>query len=135
MRQSDSATIDAAVAVESYRDLIAWKKSMELVRKVYQQTNLLPGDERFGLVSQMRRCAIGIPSNIAEGWGRHHGSEYVRFLQFSRGSTFELSTQAEICVRLGYQGEWSQVLDACNEIGRILNGLITAVQRRVDQQP
>ena len=119
--------------VESYRDLIAWQKGMDLACLAYEQTKYLPADERFGLISQMRRCAVSVPSNVAEGWGRHQGPEYVRFLYFSRGSTFELSTQAEICVRLGYNGAWAHVISACDEIGRIVNGLIASIQRRIDQ--
>src|SRR5262245_9388575 len=119
-----------ATEVNSYRDLIVWQKGMDLVCAVYEQTKLLPADERFGLVVQLRRCAVSIPSNIAEGWGRHQGAEYIRFLFIARGSTYELSSQAEICMRLGYAGDWDTILASCDETGRLLHGLIKSVQHR-----
>jgi four helix bundle protein len=118
-----------ATEVHSYRDLIAWQKGVDLVSAVYEQTKLLPADERFGLVVQMRRCAVSIPSNIAEGWGRHRGADYIRFLFIARGSIYELSTQAEICLRLGYPGEWDTILASCEQTSRVLHGLIKSVQR------
>lgn len=125
----------AAEAVTSYRDLIAWQRAMALVCLTYEQTALLPTDERFGLISQMRRCAVSIPSNIAEGWGRRSTDEYLRFLMISCGSVHELSTQAEICSSLNYSGEWNRLLDGCQECGRIINGLITAKKRRKEAAP
>jgi four helix bundle protein len=115
--------------IRSFRDLIAWQKGMDIVCSAYRETKSLPTDERFGLISQMRRSAVSIPSNIAEGWGRHEGAEYIRFLEIARGSTYELATQAEICIRLGLEGEWEKLLEDCEEVGRILHGLMLAVQR------
>jgi four helix bundle protein len=123
----------SATDVSSYRDLIAWQKGMDLVCVAYDETKLLPPEERFGLIAQMRRAVISIPSNVAEGWGRHFGADYVRHLQMARGSTYELSTQAEACERLGFAGNWQRIIPACDEIGRVLNGLITAVQRNMEQ--
>ena len=91
-------------ATGTYRDLIAWQRSMKLVVSVYEQTRCLPPDERFTLVAQMRRCAVSVPSNIAEGWGRGDVPDFTRFLIIARGSTFELSTQIEICQTLKYPG-------------------------------
>jgi four helix bundle protein len=119
--------------VTSYRDLIAWQKGMDLVCCAYHVTKSLPPEEKYGLTAQMRRSAVSIPSNVAEGWGRHFGADFIRHLQMARGSTFELSTQAEICNRLGFAGEWHRVVSACDEIGRVINGLITSVQRNLDQ--
>lgn len=82
-------------------------------------------DEVFGLKLQLRRCAISIPSNIAEGYGRQHTSEYIRFLQIARGSLNELITQIEIAEMLGYLKDASSDLRECDEIGRMLNVLIT----------
>jgi four helix bundle protein len=121
--------INREVQIKSYRDLIAWNKAMDLVCFAYQLTGLLPVDEKFGLIAQMRRAAISIPSNIAEGWGRHFGADYVRHLLIARGSIYELSTQSEICMRLRFGGEWQQMIDFCDELGRIVNGLIRSVER------
>lgn len=115
--------------IKSFRDLIAGQKAMGLVCKVYELTRKLPDMERFGLCSQMRRCAVSIPSNIAEGQGRETASDFIRFLQIARGSAHELSTQAEICVRLCYGEEYEQIVCDSEEIARILNGLIASLQR------
>jgi four helix bundle protein len=118
--------------IRSFRDLVAWQKGMALVRVTYVETNELPADERFGLTSQMRRCAISIPSNIAEGQGRETGSEYIRFLQIARGSAYELSTQAELCIQLGYGSSFQLILDRSEEVARILNGLIASIRRSIE---
>lgn len=94
-----------STTIRSYRDLIAWQKSMDLVEQVYRETGGLPGDELYGLVSQLRRCAVSVPSNIAEGWGRHARHDYIRFLRMSQGSLYELATQTELCERLSYAAE------------------------------
>ena len=109
---------------QSYRDLIAWEKAMDLVIRVYRVTGDLPDEERFGLTAQMRRCAVSIPSNIAEGWGRGDNQDFTRFLTIARGSLLELSTQIDICQRLGYSGAWEPLLDGADEVRRILHGLI-----------
>ena len=102
--------MDQMTEIESYRDLVAWQKGVDLVCLVYEQTKMLPVEERYGLTAQMRRCSVSVPSNVAEGWGRHHGAEYIRHLYYSRGSTYELSTQAELCARLGFAGNWARIL-------------------------
>jgi four helix bundle protein len=114
--------------IKSYRDLIAWQKSMELVVLVYAESRKLPEDERFGLMSQLRRCAVSVPSNIAEGWGRGPSRDNVRLLGIARGSLMELATQAEICRRLGLTGEWDAVLRRVDEVRRILHGLLQSRQ-------
>jgi four helix bundle protein len=124
-----------ARTVDSYRDLIAWQKAMELVCAVYAETAKLPGDERFGLIAQMRRCAVSIASNIAEGWGRRTASDYIRFLQMSCGSVHELSTQVEICHRLDFEGAWLTLDEKCQDLGRIINGLINSIQCRARPTP
>ncbi|MDY7109703.1 MAG: four helix bundle protein [Planctomycetota bacterium] len=108
----------------SYRDLIAWQKAMELVVSVYRMTGALPDEERFGLTSQMRRCAVSIPSNIAEGRGRGDNRDFTGFLTVARGSLMELATQIDICPRLGYTGVWESLMDGADEVRRILQGLI-----------
>ena len=86
----------------SYRDLIVWQKSMSLVTLVYKMAMQFPTDEKFGLISQIRRSAISIPYNIAEGYGRNYRKDYSRFLQIARGSLFENQTQLEIAVNLDF---------------------------------
>ena len=117
--------------IKSFRDLIAWQKAMNLVCHVYARTKELPDDERFGLIAQMRRCAVSIPSNIAEGQGRDTPADFLRFLQIARGSAHELSTQAEICVRLGFGGSFDGLISDSEEVARILNGLIASIHRTI----
>ena len=115
--------------IRSYRDLTAWQKAIDLVVVAYHEGNALPDDERFGLRPQIRRSAVSVPSNIAEGWGRGSTPDYVRFLQIARGSVFELLTQIEICRRIGFGGRWNGVSAAADEVGRILHGLIRSAHR------
>jgi four helix bundle protein len=110
--------------MESFRELIVWQRSLQLVKCVYEETKGFPREEIFGLKLQMRRCAISIASNIAEGYGRHHTVEYVRFLQISRGSLNELITQLEIARSLDYLQDIGDTIRECDEIGRMLNTLI-----------
>jgi four helix bundle protein len=108
-----------------HRSLEAWKKSMDFVARVYSLTADFPPDERFGLVSQMRRSAISIPSNLAEGAARRNDKELVQFLHIAMGSASELDTQLEISKRLGFLSErdWAQANEALSEVDRILLGL------------
>ncbi len=88
--------------ISSYKDLIVWQKSVELVTEIYAATSKFPRDEVFGLTSQLRRCAVSVPSNIAEGQGRASKGEFIQFLSHARGSLFELETQLLIVGKLGY---------------------------------
>lgn len=88
--------------MRNFRELEIWKDSIKLVKKVYKLTSVLPGTEKYGLVSQMNRCSVSIPSNIAEGCSRDSQKDFVRFLYIALGSAFELETQLEICIELGY---------------------------------
>lgn len=88
--------------INSFKDLIVWQKSMELVEKVYKITESFPTKEQFGLISQMRRAAVSIPSNIAEGYGRNSTGSYIQFLSIARGSLLELETQLELSKRLNF---------------------------------
>lgn len=108
-------------AVRSYRDLIVWQKSMEIVAFVYQATAGLPETEQFGLVAQMRRAAVSVPSDIAEGYGRQATGEYRHHLSIARGSILELETQTLICERLGYldRGATAPILDELAQISRM----------------
>ena len=113
-------------AVRTYRDLIVWQKAMVLVTEVYRISKNIPISEIYGLISQMHRCAVSIPSNIAEGYGRHSTNDYVRFLQIASGSLYELQTQLEISANLGYlkKGESERLLALTGEIERMLSSLI-----------
>lgn len=115
--------------VKSYRDLIVWQKSMQLVTQVYLITKSLPKEELYGLVPQIRKSCISIPSNIAEGYGRNSTSDYLRFLQIASGSLYELQTQLEICLNLGYLSKQSfeEIYEQSREIERMLGSLIKKV--------
>ena len=115
--------------VQSYRELIAWQKAMDLVTQVYAITARFPEREVFGLTSQLRRCAVSVPSNIAEGQGRLSRGEFKLFLGHARGSLFELQTQISIAERLRYidQKTHEQALVQAVEVGKIINGLLAAL--------
>lgn len=108
---------------QHYRELIAWQKAMTLVKHVYEVTKSFPDDEKFGLVSQMRRCAVSIPSNIAEGQARNTTGEFKQFVGVARGSIAELTTKLLIAEQLGYLNAPQQIIDLAEEVGRILTGL------------
>ena len=117
--------------VRSYKDLVAWQKSMDLVTAVYRASQGFPKEEIFGLVSQTRRSAVSVPSNIAEGHARTSKKELQYFLSNARGSLAELETQLTIAHQLAYidKAGINQLLDRVGEVGRILNGLMTALKR------
>ena len=104
--------------MNKFEDLHIWNKSMELVEKVYLLSNTLPNDERFGLISQIRRCSVSIPSNIAEGAGRNSKKEFIHFLSIANGSTAELKTQLLLISRLKYllEVKIKPLISLCNEI-------------------
>jgi four helix bundle protein len=116
---------------KSYRDLIAWHKAMDLVTEIYQVTRNFPKEEIFGLTSQLRRAAVSIPSNIAEGQGRLSKGEFRVFLGNARGSLSELETQLLIAQNLSYidQQETDRLINIAAEMGRILNGLIASMKK------
>lgn len=118
--------------VQSYQDLDVWKKSMDLVVLCYEVTRQFPDDEKFGLVSQIRRASTSIPANIAEGHGRGTPKSFVNFLWISNGSLRELETHVLIASRLGYVGESvkKDVIERTNEIGKMLNGLRRSIESR-----
>ena len=111
--------------VKSYRDLIVWQKSMELVERVYRMTKIFPQEELYGLSSQIRRAAVSIPSNIAEGQARKSTAEFLNFLSIAQGSRAEVETQTLIAQRLGYVTEIQikEILSLLDEISRMLNTL------------
>jgi len=115
----------------SYRDLVVWRKSMQLVSDIYRITKTFPKEEIYGLTSQIRRAAVSIPSNIAEGQGRRTPSEFHQFLGHARGSIMELETQILIAQNLKYCAEdaTTPLLNQAAEIGRVLNGLMNSISR------
>jgi four helix bundle protein len=117
--------------ITTYRDLICWQKSMLLVTEVYRQTGKFPRDEIYGLTGQIRRCAVSIPSNIAEGYGRNSTNDYIRFLQIASGSINELETQLEIACNLTYldRESFEVLYDNTREIERMLSTLIKKIRR------
>ncbi len=119
--------------VSSYRDLLVWQYSMELVVKIYRTTSRFPKQERYSLVDQLRRAAVSVPSNIAEGHGRSRTGDYLRYLSVAVGSLHELETQIQIATRLEYNSDdvQKELLDACTAIGRMLGALIRALRRRL----
>ena len=109
----------------SYRDLKVWQKSIDLAERIYWLTSSFPPSELYGLSSQMRRAAVSIASNIAEGWGRRSRKDYGRFVLVARGSNDELQTQLVISERLGFCSpeQFDEVSALSDEIGKMLSGL------------
>lgn len=118
------------MAIRSYKDLMVWQRSMDLVESIYRITDKLPAKEQWGLVSQMRRAAVSVPSNIAEGYGRQSSGNYIQFLSISRGSLLELETQLELCIRLQYftRIDSEKILTDMMEINKMLTSLIYKIK-------
>jgi four helix bundle protein len=114
----------------TFRDLEVWKAAMELAVQVYRLTTRFPKEERYGLTSQMRRAAVSVPSNIAEGKGRASDKELIQFLCHSRGSLFEIETQLTIGEQLGYSTteDCNVIRQETARIGQMINGLIRSVR-------
>ena len=112
--------------VQSYKDLIVWQKSMLMVKDIYRITQRFPREEIYGLTSQIRRAAVSIPSNIAEGQARAGRAEFPNFLSIARGSLAEVETQLLIAADLQYltADDLSAVLSVHTEIGKMLNSLM-----------
>ena len=119
--------------MQTYRDLLVWQKSMDLVTQVYQVTRSFPKEETYSVIDQIRRCAISVPSNMAEGYGRQTTKDYIRHMQISRGSLYELQTQIEICYNINYlsKGDFDKIYELCREIERMLNSLIKKLKESV----
>ena len=117
--------------VQSYRDLIVWKKAMSLVLNIYRSTNAFPKTETYGLASQLRRAAVSIPSNIAEGQARLSTAEFKQSLGHARGSLMEVETYILLAQELGYleRDQSENMLAGTAEVGKILNGLLNSLGR------
>ncbi|MFQ3239973.1 MAG: four helix bundle protein [Olleya marilimosa] len=112
--------------MKNYRDLIVWQKSVDMVTHVYRLLKLFPEDEKYGLTSQIKRSAVSVSSNIAEGYGRNYTKEYIRFLNISRGSLYEMQTQLQIAINLDFlkSNDLNDVNGLSLQIEKMLNALI-----------
>jgi four helix bundle protein len=125
MLAAQRGVTDGKMKVKSYKDLLVWQKGIALAKKVYQLTQTFPDGERFGLVSQMRRAAVSIPCNIAEGQARHTRKEFIQFLSHSEGSVAELETQLTLGVELGScaLAETQEAVSLATELSKMLDSL------------
>lgn len=115
----------------NFRTLLIWQKAMVLVTHIYNVTKAFPKEEAFGLTSQIRRCAVSIPSNIAEGYGRQSNPEFIRFVNIASGSLFELQTQIEIALNIGllHEADFKNLYDSTRE----LEIMIVSFQKRLKE--
>lgn len=116
--------------VQSLKDLIAWQRGMSMCVQVYRFSATFPEHERFGLQAQIRRAAVSVPSNIAEGFGRQNPTDMSRFLRIARGSLFEVRTHIELAHQLGYSAHEQAPDDIVDETDRVLQGLIRSLAQR-----
>lgn len=114
----------------NYKELKVWQKAMDLTVEVYKLVKRLPKEETYALSDQMRRAVVSIPSNIAEGQGRNSDKEFIQFLSIARGSLWELETQIEICLRIGYidQSLTTNIYNLIAEISKMINALSNSLK-------
>ena len=119
------------MAVQSYRELVAWQKAMDLTAEVYRITKSFPNDELYGITSQLRRASVSVPANIAEGQGRQTTGEFRQFLGHARGSLLETETHILLAMRLRYipEAAGEVLLRQTAELGKVLNGLIASLRQ------
>ena len=112
--------------MKSYRDLIVWQKSMDVVTLIYKLVKQFPDDEKFGLISQIKRSSVSVPSNIAEGYGRNYSKDYIRFLNIARGSLYEMQTQLQVALNLDFivDEDLNEINSLSVEVEKMLNSLI-----------
>jgi len=116
----------------THKDLEVWKKSMDLVEDVYKLMKQLPDNEKYGLISQIKRSSISIPSNIAEGAGRASTKEFIRYLDIATGSLSELETQLLLVQRLGFSNSDESLEAEINSIGKMLYGLKLSLKKKIN---
>ncbi|MGD0515985.1 MAG: four helix bundle protein [Thermoguttaceae bacterium] len=118
--------------IRDYRDLIVWQKAIDLVEAVYQATTAFPREEVYGLTFQVRRAAVSVPSNIAEGHGRTSTRDFLNFLSIAHGSLKEVETQLVIAERLKYMNQRvkESLLERSTEVGRLISGLSNSLKRK-----
>jgi four helix bundle protein len=117
--------------IESYRDLEVWREGMDLAEACYQLTKTFPKEEMYGLVSQIRRAAVSVPANIAEGYGREYRNEYIQFLRIAQGSLRELETHILLALRVELitDQKAQPILTQCESTGKVLRALLRALQK------
>ncbi len=115
----------------SHRDLKAWQEAMSLVERVYALTSSFPTDERYGLTSQLRRAAVSVPANIAEGFARNGTKELLHFLGIAGGSLSELDTLVELTIRLGYCPDDNELSKTVDDVAGLLMGLSASIRRKL----
>lgn len=122
------------MAGQNYRDLIVWKKAMDLVPGAYKASHRWPKEEGYGLISQVRRAAVSVPANIAEGQGRDSTREFLRFLNIANGSLYEVETHLLIASQLDYLDPdgVAPPMEQTAEVGRLLNGLMSNLRTRIE---
>ncbi len=134
--ESDLMLLEESVSkygeINSFRDLIVWQKSMQLVVGIYEITKQMPIEEKYGLTNQLRRAVVSVPSNIAEGWGRKSRGHYIQFLRIASGSLCETDTQLELAVRLSYFQEKDVVSlkGQLLEMEKMLRSLISKLEQK-----
>ena len=118
--------------MKSYQELLAWQKAMDLAEQIYKLVKLLPKEENYALADQLRRAAISVPSNIAEGQARNSPKEFIQFLSIARGSAAEIETQLLLCERLGFvaRAQIDSLIDLCVEIAKMLSSLISTLIKK-----
>jgi four helix bundle protein len=118
----------------NYRDLVAWQQAMKLTSRIYKLSAHWPEREIFGLTAQVRRAAVSIPSNIAEGQGRNTTRDFMRYLSIAYGSLLEVETQVQIAADLGFTNadSLSKTLNLTSELGRVINGLLRSLRTKHD---
>lgn len=117
----------------SHCKLEAWKQAMDLTRTIYKETKNFPAEERFGLTAQLRRCAVSIPSNLAEGAGRGTRKEFVHFLHIARGSLSELETQCILANDFGYMDDGENITNLVNRVFQLICGLIRSLEKKPEE--
>ncbi len=119
--------------MQSYRDLVAWQRSMELVTEIYRVTHKFPSHEMYGLTNQLRRAAVSVPANLAEGHGRDSTAEFLHHISYSLGSLAEVETHLEIACNIGYLPATSlkALFPKIDEIGKIIRGLQRTLKTKV----
>jgi four helix bundle protein len=120
--------------VSSYKDLIVWQKAMTLTKELYSISSSFPESEKFGLTQQLKRCAISIPSNIAEGWGRNSNGYFVQFLNVSKGSLCEAETQLHLAIELNFikKDVCANAFDLSIEISKMIKALINNIEKSLN---
>lgn len=118
--------------ITSYRQLIVWQRAMDIVVRIYKITRQFPPDEKFGLISQMRRSAVSIPSNIAEGRSRNTRKDFIQFMHIALGSLSELETQLDISFRISYLKEvdYNEIMGLASEEKRMLHKMLSSLKAK-----